>query len=182
MSALGRADEAVAAHERAARLKPKAGKPVRAWARALQRAGRLDAAIEELQAEADASADAADLRMLLGHLYGQSEKLREAATEFQRAAELDPRDARKFTKATSALLQLGEAGQAIDMLRSIRERVPEDQEFWLTSTMATAHLQRRGEQCRKIAARRESHGSDGLAAHSAGHFLASSQRDGTGSR
>jgi len=138
LMALGRTGEAVTELRHAIELEPGDASSMEYLASALQRAGLLQDELVQQQAKVAANPDDPDARMLLGYLYYQEEDVPAGAEEFRQAVDLRPDNPRRIAAATNLLLQIGEAGECVGLLRSIADRVPEDQRLWLKAGLARA--------------------------------------------
>ncbi len=101
-----------------------------ATAGGLVRAGRIEEALRQLKAAADADPAAADVRMVQGELLLQLGRARPALAAFEAAALIDASRAEAHYFIAGARDELGHAGQAIASYRRAIEIDPDFLEAW----------------------------------------------------
>lgn len=121
-----RLDVAESAARAAVESEPQLRGPRRLLASILSRLDRGEELVKELAAAAKAEPNDAGLRQELSSAYALSGRLAEALEEGRRAIALDPANTTYPLALSGICSQLGHSDEAIALLRSVVERVPED--------------------------------------------------------
>jgi tetratricopeptide (TPR) repeat protein len=138
----GRLDESVAALRQAVAADPLAADPALRLEQARRgvaalREGRVDGAIQELEAALSLAPASAQLHRILGTAYGVGGDLARSLQHLRDAVRLDPRDERSWLALARTLDERGDWIEAVDILRTAVAALPDAGELrWQLSTLS----------------------------------------------